>query len=134
MAIRVEGASRAKVSARWVTGVAKRARGALGRTKDELAVVFVAPEKIKKLNAAYRKKDRTTDTLSFPSDAPGDLGDIFIAPAVAKMRAREKGMDERAYLALLIVHGVLHLGGYDHHTAKESAAMGKMEDRILKSC
>jgi probable rRNA maturation factor len=133
MAIRVIAVRSSGVSERVVIGLAKKAARAMGRPEDDIAVVFTNANAMRKLNHAYRGKDRTTDVLSFPADAEGELGDIFIAPVVARVKAEERGVGYREYLALLIVHSVLHLGGYDHHAEKEAAAMARMEKKILKS-
>lgn len=132
MPVRVAAAPSAGVGDKWVGHWAKAAARALKRPTDEAAIVFVGIRKIQALNAGYRHQDRPTDVLSFPAGAAGDLGDIFICPAVAKTKAKERGMEYRDYLKLLIVHSVLHLGGYDHHTEKESKAMERMEKKILK--
>ncbi len=130
--VRVDAVGLSGLTKREVAAWARKTSKILEREDDDLAVVFVTPTKIKRLNREYRGKDFPTDVLSFPSDAKGDLGDIFIAPAVAKKKAALAGMGEREYLILLIVHSVLHLGGFDHHTAKDSRAMEKMEKKVLK--
>jgi len=132
MAVRIEGAALAGISAQWASQFARLTARLLGRTNDDIAIIFVTADKIAKLNAAYRHKKGATDVLSFPSGSPKELGDIFIAPKVAAKKATEKGMAARSYLALLIVHSVLHLGGYDHASPKETAVMNKMENKILK--
>jgi len=119
------------MSERVVSGLAKKAARAMRRPDDDIAVVFTNANAMRKLNHTYRGKNRTTDVLSFPADAKGELGDIFIAPSVAKARAKERGVGYREYLALLIVHSVLHLGGYDHHSEKEARVMAQMEKKIL---
>lgn len=86
---------------------------------------------MRRLNREYRGKDKPTDVLSFALAEKGELGDIFIAPSVAVAKAVKRGQDYKSYLALLIVHSVLHLGGYDHRTKKEADAMARMEKKIL---
>ena len=103
----------------------------MNRPDDDIAIVFTNAEAMRKLNHTYRGKDRTTDVLSFSADMDGELGDIFIAPSVARVKAKGRGAGYCEYLALLIVHSVLHLGGYDHETKKEAAAMARMEKKIL---
>jgi len=132
MPVRVTASKLSGMSERWVKGWAKRAAVALKRSEDDIAVVFTGAPKMRKLNREYRHIDRPTDVLSFPASEKGELGDIFIAPSVAKKKAALRGEDYREYLALLIVHSVLHLGGHDHHTEKEATAMAKMEKKILK--
>ena len=131
MAVRVTAAGSSGFGEQWVKNWAKKTAFALGRPKDDIGIVFVGATKIRTLNREYRAKDRPTDVLSFPADGGADMGDIFIAPAIARVKAAERGSRYKDYLALLIVHSVLHLGGYDHHTDKESKAMAKMEKTIL---
>ncbi len=71
------------------------------------------------LNRRYRGKDKPTNVLAFPAaPAPGvrprPLGDVVICPAVLRREARAQGKSERAHWAHLVVHGTLHLVGYDH--------------------
>src|SRR5512133_2656349 len=114
MAVRVTAVALSGLSERTVKSWATKAAQALRRPKADIAVVFTDPKAIRRLNRDYGGRDKTTDVLSFPAGMADDLGDIFIAPAVAKKKAAERGTDGKSYLALLIVHGVLHLGGYDH--------------------
>lgn len=132
MAVRIERARIAGLRGERVRGWANKAAASLGRENDDLAIVFTDAKKIKKLNREYRKRDEPTDVLSFPAGEKGDMGDIFICTSIARKKAVARGDDHESYLKLLVVHSVLHLGGYDHHTEKESAAMAKMEKRILK--
>jgi probable rRNA maturation factor len=132
MPARIEVQVKAGVTAAWVGKVATKASQAAGRGQAELSVVFVGAARIKALNA-YRGKKVPTDILSFPAERPEDLGDIFICPPEARRKAAERGLTYKEYLALLVVHGVLHLAGYDHRTAKESSVMEAMEKKILES-
>lgn len=131
MAVRIEGIASAGVSGRWVRKWANAAAKALKRGNHDIAVVFLAPARMKRLNGSYRGRPVATDILSFPAGSDRDLGDIFIAPPVAKKKAAERGMGYREYLKLLIVHGVLHLGGHDHVRKADAEAMEKAEDSIL---
>ena len=101
-----------------------------------LAVVFVDGSESKKINKAYRRKNKATDILSFPTrdgasfpgGARGELGDIFICPALAKKKFGNAWKERVNYLFL---HGVLHLLGYDHKTGEEALKMEKLEKQIL---
>jgi probable rRNA maturation factor len=119
-------------SEQWVKNWARKTALALRRSDDDITVAFTGEAKIRALNKKYRSIDKATDVLSFPADREGDMGDIFIAPAFARAKAAERGSSYKDYLALLIVHSVLHLAGYDHHTEKESASMARMEKKVLK--
>ena len=111
----------------------------------EVCVHTVARDVIRGHNAAAFGKDQPTDVLSFPVEqlTPGRppvidpagpplvLGDVFIAPEVVIERAALHGHDPDAELALMAVHGVLHLMGYDHIDDDEAEAMEAIETRIL---
>jgi probable rRNA maturation factor len=85
----------------------------------ELVLSFVGEAAIRRLNRDFLKKDKVTDVLSFPmgwlaADGRYYLGDIVIAPARAARQAREKGHSLERELGILVIHGFLHLLGYDH--------------------
>ena len=80
-----------------------------------VAVCFVTDAEIARLNETYRGKRGPTDVLSFPAEPPGG-GDIAISPAAARRNARSLGRSVYDELRVLILHGVLHLAGYDHET------------------
>ena len=110
----------------------------------EVSVSFVDDDTIADLNERYRGLARPTDVLSFECDgvddeASGDvegapvfeLGDIVIAPDVAERQTREFGTTLEEEVSLLLVHGVLHLCGYDHIEDDEAEVMEAREDAIL---
>ena len=110
----------------------------------EVSVSFVDDDRIAELNAAYRGKEGPTDVLSFECDGVGDaapeavaeapvfeLGDIVIAPDVAERQTKEFGTTFEEEVSLLLVHGVLHLCGYDHIADEEAEVMEAREDAIL---
>ncbi len=121
------------------TGLAELARATLereGLTDVELSVSFVDESEIEDLHVRYMDEPGPTDVLSFPLDEDEDedadeegtrlLGDVVICPAVA---ARNNAADPEAELRLLIVHGVLHLLGYDHEEEGEKAEMWERQER-----
>lgn len=131
----------------WVpsrTEIRSWARAALGRRAAgrELAVRIVGPAESRRLNARYRGRNRPTNVLSFPApplpvprgagDAPVPLGDLVICPDVLRAEAREQGKSLRAHWAHLIVHGVLHLIGYDHVRAEDASRMERREIAVLR--
>src|SRR5215813_12252024 len=90
---------------------------------DSLAIAFVTDLEIARLNKTYRRKSRPTDVLSFPAPQPSKqkkrnrfIGDIAIAPAVARRYAKKNGRTLENEICILILHGILHLLGYDHET------------------
>ncbi len=111
--------------------------------KSEVSVTFVSDGEIAALNEEYRRKSGPTDVLSFECDnlddgfpAPADggpyeLGDVIIAPDVARRQAAELGVDFLDEVDLLVVHGVLHLNGYDHVTDEDAAVMEPLQERIV---
>ncbi len=120
---------------RWV----QAALAAEGRDGDaELTVRIVGEDEITELNRRYRHKDRPTNVLSFPFEAPPGvetdlLGDLVIAAPVVAREAREQGKPLTAHWAHLVVHGTLHLLGHDHQTEAEAEIMEGREIAILAS-
>src|SRR5262245_39944011 len=100
-------------------------RRAAGR---ELSVQVVGPAESRKLNARYRRRNKPTNVLSFPAlrlpgAEPPPLGDLVICPQVLRAEARSQRKSLRAHWAHLIVHGALHLIGYDHERPAEARRM-----------
>jgi probable rRNA maturation factor len=91
------------------------------------------------MNATYRGQRRATNVLAFPGPQPGnlpaglepELGDILICLPVAEAEADDQGKTLVAHLAHLVVHGALHLLGYDHHADGEAEIMEGLERRVL---
>jgi probable rRNA maturation factor len=102
-------------------------------------VRVVGAAESRELNARWRGKDKPTNVLSFPSGAaiPGEaameLGDIVICAPVVAREAREQGKAPRAHWAHMIVHGTLHLLGFDHEREHEARRMEAREVAILES-
>lgn len=98
----------------------------------QITVRFVDDEEGRQLNRDYRGKDYATNVLSFPYDAaPRVIGDLVVAPAVAAGEAAAQKKDVEAHLAHLIVHGILHLQGYDHEDDQQALRMEDRERDIL---
>jgi probable rRNA maturation factor len=122
------------VAARSVPATAQLRRwamAALGRRADEVTLRIVGPAESRALNRRYRKKDKPTNVLSFPYDDPGLLGDIVICAAVVNREAREQGKRREAHWAHMVVHGVLHLLGFDHIRPADAKVMERRERAIL---
>jgi probable rRNA maturation factor len=102
----------------------------------ELSVLLVGAAASRRLNAHYRRRDRATNVLSFPVP-PGAgsalLGDLVICPAVLRAEARAQHKSARAHWAHLVVHGVLHLAGYDHEHEQQAQRMERREIRVLRA-
>lgn len=104
----------------------------------ELSLLFVEADHIRKLNARFAANDYPTDVLAFPmmeDDEEGSLllGDVVICPEVARKNAAELGHDLQQELANLVVHGTLHLLGYDHQREDDKAKMDSRLREILSS-
>jgi rRNA maturation RNase YbeY len=117
----------------------------------ELSIILVSDRRIRTLNARYRKKDRATDVLAFPlamggpvrlrcssrikprAQPPKLLGDVVISLSTAQRQAQAFGHGLYEEVARLLVHGVLHLLGYDHEQGpQEAARMIRQEHRLLR--
>ena len=118
---------------RWIEAVL----AAEAKTAEvELTVRIVDEAEMAELNARYRHKTGPTNILSFPFEAPPGvelnlLGDLVIAAPVVQREAREQGKTETAHWAHMIVHGTLHLLGYDHQEPAEAEDMEAREINIL---
>jgi probable rRNA maturation factor len=87
----------------------------------------------RRLNETYRHGRGPTNVLAFPAAAKGgELGDIVICVPVLAREARSQGKAPAAHLAHLVVHGMLHLQGYDHHRPAEARRMERREAQILR--
>ena len=117
------------VDERSVTSLAQATLRAEGVAAGELSVSFVTPEEMAELHERYMGEPGPTDVLSFPMDEPGGehrlLGDVVICPAFAA----GNNLDLQAEVRLLVVHGILHLLGYDHEEDDDRAAMWERQDR-----
>ena len=134
-----------------VAGVDRRALRALARRAllaerpfgdGELSVMLTDDEAVPALNKLYRKKDAATDVLSFEQGewdwnvkdgdgAPEHLGDVVISMDTAGRQAVEDGVTLQDEVSHLLVHGILHLLGYDHERKRDAAVMRAREDAIL---
>jgi len=105
-------------------------------TGAELSIVLVDENKIKQLNAEYRGINLPTDVLSFPQltenpTGPYLLGDVVISPQIAEVQAGEYQHSPEKEMAILLIHGILHLLGFDHETPEDKALMEEREKKIL---
>lgn len=109
----------------------KRLSGAIEVQDGILNVVFVNDKYIRALNKAYREKDEPTDVLSF-SYGPDDLiGEVYVSVETAKRQAEELKHPLSDELIRLIVHGILHVHGYDHEKEADFRKMFAMEKKVL---
>ena len=115
-----------RVDADALARLAADVLAAEGRGDDELSLSFVGEDEMADLHVRYMDEPGPTDVLSFPLDEDGLLGDVVICPAVAARANPEHPENE---LRLLVVHGVLHLLGYDHEADDQRAAMWERQAR-----
>jgi len=106
-------------------------------TEAEITLRIVDEEEGLALNKAWRKKESATNVLSFPvgetlEQAPNLLGDIVICAPIVEREAKEQGKSIDAHWAHLIIHGVLHLQGYDHESEQQASVMETKEILILE--
>lgn len=111
--------------------VKRAAVAALGRKKASVTVVLANDAELRALNRNYRGKDKPTNVLSFPNGEGGELGDIILAYETIVREAEQQDKTLKAHLTHLVIHGVLHLLGYDHETQKEAKVMESHEIAIL---
>jgi probable rRNA maturation factor len=126
---------------RWAQAAARAAK-ASRRDREmqrELTIRVVGAAESRKLNRTWRGKDKPTNVLSFPALPVGngqrelelELGDLAICAPVVAREAREQGKPAQAHWAHMVVHGVLHLLGYDHEVDRDARIMEAREADIL---
>lgn len=111
----------------------------VGHSGDELSVALVGDERMRELNRDWRGKDRTTDVLSFSQvegedmpEASPMLGDVVVSVDVLRRQAADGGWAVEEELARLLLHGVLHLIGYDHEDEGDARVMRAEEARVVR--
>ncbi|HEY81969.1 MAG TPA: rRNA maturation RNase YbeY [Dehalococcoidia bacterium] len=129
----------------WLRGIAEQVLIAEGVGPDvELGLVITTQEKVRELNRTYRGEDRATDVLAFyltspdkeadfvsPPDGVVRLGEVIISYPQAVVQAQEQQHSVEKELIILIIHGVLHLLGYDHEAPEDERRMRAREREIL---
>ena len=136
----VEGVAEAGLDPESVTRLVQAVLDDLGvEGPCSLSVSLVADDAIRALNREHRDLDEVTDVLSFPVDGldplptgmERELGDVVISLAQARRQAAAEGVSEHEELTSLVVHGVLHLAGFDHEI--DEGEMFARQDRLLAS-
>jgi probable rRNA maturation factor len=144
--IDIEAPYRRRLTKKWLREVIDSTLAAQKINNPvELSLLVTGDEEVHKLNREYRGINSTTDVISFalsentdgtefitPPDRISRLGEVIISYPQAVSQARENRQTIKAELAWLVVHGLLHLLGYDHQDDKSEAAMRKREDKILR--
>lgn len=136
----LEEVRHAECKAATVRAEARALLAALEQKRAELTVVLVDDDSIHELNRRYRRKDKPTDVLAFamreglrvPGDEP-TLGDVVISLDTAARQARRRGRSLQAEVRTLLIHGVLHLLGYDHERSAAEALKMRRKEREMAS-
>lgn len=144
MSVFVESRTRiVKVNPVLVGKFASAVLSAMGEEDSDVSVTFVGDQRMRRLNRQYRQRDNTTDVLAFAfRDArlpirahmrAGPLGDVVIAVPTAIRQARAARRSLREEMAVLLIHGILHLCGYDHERSnREARRMQRRECTLLE--
>lgn len=127
------------VDTAMLVDLARHTLRGVGVRDMQVDLTLVDDAQMATLNAVHMGGDGPTDVLAFPLDLPGEgpqgvpsiLGDVVIAPAVAARQADETGTTEQQELAMLVVHGLLHLLGHDHADEDERRVMFGLTDELL---
>jgi probable rRNA maturation factor len=137
------------VDEEWVSKIAQQVLKAENIAPPyEVSLAFTDSETVRRLNRDYRGVDEPTDVLAFymlsqegaddsfalPPDGVTRLGEVIISYPQAAEQAKEQGHSIERELALLIIHGILHLLGYDHKEPEEEAKMRTREKELLEKC
>lgn len=102
------------------------------KVQKDLIVVFVTSAKMKKLNSQFRGKNKHTDILSFEPIEASSLGELVLCLPVLKKQAKDHKLSLNHEIGYMLIHGVLHLLGYDHETSKKDAQkMFKIQDALF---
>ena len=147
--IHVEKEFQRVVDEGWVRRIAQTVLKAEGVAPPyEVSLVFTDSATVKKLNRDYRGVDESTDVLAFymhsqkevndsfalPPDGVTRLGEVIISYPQAVEQAKEQGYSSERELALMVIHGILHLLGYDHEEPEEESKMREREREFLEKC
>jgi probable rRNA maturation factor len=112
--------------------LARRAAAAAARGESgEIVILLTDDDVLRSLNGQFLGKDRPTNVLAFPAGVTGRLGDVALAFGVCEAEAREQGKSLADHLIHLVIHGVLHLIGYDHLTDDDATRMESLERQLL---
>lgn len=114
----------------WIEGQLAPVLEIEGIRAGELSIALVDDEQMAELNSRYRDKDGPTNVLSFPASG-GLLGDIVLSYETLAREAEDKNISFGAHMSHLLIHGFLHLQGYDHQTETDAAAMEALEITAL---
>ena len=119
----------------WVNGLVKLLNKTTSHrlARFELTLVFVDKKKMQELNHQFRKKNKVTDILSFSGFTEDELGELVLCGDVVDHQALEHGLSRNEELGYLLIHGVLHLLGYEHEKGgKQAKEMFELQDKLFE--
>ncbi len=140
--VRIDAPFRKRIAEDWLRLIAGRVLAAEGVTSAEIGIVIAGDRALQTLNRDYRGEDAPTDVLSFaltenaqdfvlPPDGVSRLGEVVISCPTARRQAEQSGHPIEQEVAHLLIHGILHLLGYDHAQKEEERAMRAREEALL---
>jgi probable rRNA maturation factor len=123
------------VDKKFFLGVAKKVLKGENKGTENVSIAFVSPAEIQKLNNTYRKKDKPTDVLSFEkvSHFKEEVAEIIICPYVVREYAKDSQLSLRKELAKVLIHGMLHVLGYDHEISEKQAREMELKEEAYFS-
>lgn len=132
----VKKISRVPVSTALVKKTVQETLLYIGKPEADVSVQLCGDAAVKKLNRAYRGKDTTTDVLSFPTDMPigegtFDLGDLVLSIPQIIRQATQHHIDTKEECVRMLVHGTLHLAGYNHESEKDKQNMFSVQEQLV---
>jgi probable rRNA maturation factor len=122
---------RLKLDTEAWSNFAMKALKAIGMHESSATIAFVSDDRIRQLNRQFRGVNKATDVLSFPAGEESNLGDVAVSIDTAARQAKENGLSLDEEIAQLILHGLLHLSGYDHET--DNGEMNRLELRLRRT-
>ena len=129
--IEINNLTKFVVDKHFFTGVAKKVLKGENKGTEHVSIAFVTPDEIRALNKKYRKKDQPTDVLSFEkvSDFKDEYAEVIICPEYIREQAKESKLPLKKELAFRLIHGILHVLGYDHErSAAEEKRMFERQE------
>jgi len=123
-----------RVDHRWLAKLVRQVLQSEGRARASISIALVDDDAIHRLNSAHLGHDWPTDVITFPLSEPEDAilaGELVVSAETACATARERSLEPADELALYVVHGILHLCGYDDHCDTSLALMRQREREVL---
>lgn len=134
--IEINNLAKIAVDKKFFAGVAKKVLKGENKLTENLSIAFVDPEEIQALNKAYRKKDAPTDVLSFErvSGFKEECAEIVVCPQYVRWHTQDSRLSLKKELAKALIHGILHVLGYDHEysNAQEEKMRQKQEHYLSR--